>query len=214
MTTIAATTKVRAVEVFADVSCPFAHVGLRRLVELRERLGRDDVVLRVRAWPLELVNGAPLTGAFVAEEVAVLRERVAPDLFTGFDPARFPATTIPALAMTASAYRRGDRIGEAVSMALRTVLFEEGRDIASSDELARIARSVGLEPGVRHADASVHDDWHDGERRGVVGSPQFFVDGHAFFCPTLHIERVDSELQIDFDRETYETFIATVFGSG
>jgi hypothetical protein len=50
--------KVRVVEVFADVSCPFAHVGLRRLVEQRDKLARDDIVLRVRAWPLELVNGS------------------------------------------------------------------------------------------------------------------------------------------------------------
>jgi hypothetical protein len=49
----------RLVEVFADVGCPFAHVGLRRFVERRDELGRDDVVLWVRAWPLELVNARP-----------------------------------------------------------------------------------------------------------------------------------------------------------
>src|SRR6478735_6336015 len=42
----------RAIEVFADVRCPFAHVGLRRLVERRRALGRDDVRLVVRAWPM------------------------------------------------------------------------------------------------------------------------------------------------------------------
>jgi hypothetical protein len=36
-------------EVFADVWVPFTHVVLRRLVEQRARLGRDDVVVRVRA---------------------------------------------------------------------------------------------------------------------------------------------------------------------
>ena len=49
-----------ALEVFADVCCPFTHVGLRRIVRRRAELGRDDVVLVVRAWPLELVNGVPL----------------------------------------------------------------------------------------------------------------------------------------------------------
>jgi predicted DsbA family dithiol-disulfide isomerase len=210
----AAPPNLRVVEVFADVTCPFTHVGLRRLVEQRERLGRDDVVLRVRAWPLELVNDAPLTGPFVGEEIAVLRETVAPDLFRGFDPAHFPVTTIPALALGASAYHRGDQIGEALSLALRTALFEEGRDIANLDELARIARSVGLNSVDRSAEASVYDDWHDGERRGVVGSPHFFVDGEGFFCPTLDIERVDGRLQIGFDREAYATFIAMVFGDG
>jgi predicted DsbA family dithiol-disulfide isomerase len=210
----AAPPKLRVIEVFADVTCPFTHVGLRRVVKQRERLGRDDVVLRVRAWPLELVNGAPLSGPFVSEEIAALREAVAPDLFRGFDPARFPTTTIPALALAASAYGRGHRIGEAVSLALRTAVFEEGRDIANLDELTRIARSVGLPSIDRSAEGSVHDDWHDGERRGVVGSPHFFVDGEGFFCPTLDIERVDGRLQIDFNREGYATFIATVFDEG
>ena len=64
---------MKTIEVFADISCPFTHVGLRRLVEERARLGRDDVVLHVRAWPLELVNGAPITGDFVGTEIDALR---------------------------------------------------------------------------------------------------------------------------------------------
>lgn len=54
-----ADSEVRVVEVFADITCPFTHVGLRRLVRHRESVGRNDVVLRVRAWPLELVNDEP-----------------------------------------------------------------------------------------------------------------------------------------------------------
>ena len=50
------------IEVFADVSCPFTHVGLRRLVEHRRQLERDDLRIVVKAWPLELVNGSPLAG--------------------------------------------------------------------------------------------------------------------------------------------------------
>ena len=49
-----------AIEVYADVWCPFAHVGLHYVVERRSALGRGDVLLDIRAWPLELVNGAPL----------------------------------------------------------------------------------------------------------------------------------------------------------
>jgi 2-hydroxychromene-2-carboxylate isomerase len=199
------------VEVFADVSCPFTHVGLQRLVEQRRQLRRDDVVLRVRAWPLELVNGAPLAGSFVGEEVDVLREVVAPDLFKGFDPMRFPGTTVPALALAASAYRRGDRFGEGVSLALRTALFEEGRDIGDPAELAAIAGSFGVEPPTPDAERRVHDDWHEGERRGVLGSPHFFVGDRAFFCPTLKITRVDRELRVDVDGDAVAAFVATVF---
>jgi 2-hydroxychromene-2-carboxylate isomerase len=202
---------LRVVEVFADVWCPFTHVGLRRLVEQREILGRSDVVLRLRAWPLELVNGAPLTGDFVGEEIEALRESVAPDLFHGFDPTHFPRTTVPALALAASAYGRDDRTGEGVSLALRTALFEEGRDIVDPVELAAIARSFDLGPPDAAAEHSIHDDWQEGQRRGVVGSPHFFIDDHAFFCPTLEINRVDGHLQIEFDRDAFTAFIADVF---
>ena len=204
--------EVRVVEVFADVSCPFTHVGLRRLVEHRDRLGRLDVVLRVRAWPLELVNGAALTGDFVGEEVDILRDVVAPDLFTGFDPTHFPATTLPALALAAAAYRQGDWIGQAMSLSLRTALFERGRDISDLDELAAVARGFGMDLPDGDAERRVHDEWNEGKQRGVIGSPHFFVGDHSFFCPTLDITRVDGHLHVDFDGDAFTEFIATVFG--
>ena len=58
---------VSTVEVFADVLCPFTHVGLPRFVDRRRALGRADVTLQVRAWPLEIVNGQPLDPPFIAE---------------------------------------------------------------------------------------------------------------------------------------------------
>jgi hypothetical protein len=86
---------MKVVDVFADVWCPFTHVGLRRIVARREMLGRSDVVFHVRAWPLELENGRPFEADFIAEEVDALRAQVAGDLFTGFEPAHFPSTTLP-----------------------------------------------------------------------------------------------------------------------
>jgi hypothetical protein len=73
-------------------------------------LGRDDVVLRVRAWPLELVNGEPLDPTITAEHVDDLRTQVASDLFAHFDPDHFPRTSLRALAVAAVAYRRDDGI--------------------------------------------------------------------------------------------------------
>ncbi|MBX3286415.1 MAG: disulfide bond formation protein DsbA, partial [Actinobacteria bacterium] len=95
------------VEVFADLGCPFTHVGLRRFVERRAERGRGDVHLLVRSWPLEVVNGTPLDADFIAEEVDDIRAAVAPDLFTGFAATAFPASSIPGLALAAAAYRVG-----------------------------------------------------------------------------------------------------------
>ncbi len=136
-------TKTEMIEVFADVSCPFAHVGLRRLVERRDQVG-SRTSIHVRAWPLELVNRTALSGPLVADKVAALRSQVAPDLFTGFDPVHFPSTTLPAMALEAAAYRRSPRLGERVSLSLRDAVFEAGRDVSDPEAITEIGRAHDL----------------------------------------------------------------------
>lgn len=198
------------IEVFADVVCPFTHVGLRRLVDRRRELG-SSVALRVRAWPLELVNGAPVAAGLVAEEVQELREQVAPDLFAGFDPSRFPTTSLPAMTLADAAYRRSARLGERVSLALRHALFEEGRDIALADVLADIAGVHDLDAPDAVDRAAIVADWEEGRRRGVQGSPHFFVGDRGFFCPALEIARVGDRLRITSDPVAFESFLTHAF---
>ena len=128
---------MNAIEVYADVWCPFAHVGLRCVVERRAQLGREDIALEIRAWPLELVNGAPLDPETTADHVGDLRAQVAPDLFTHFEPEHFPSTCLPALACIHAAYRKDLRTGETVGLALRDALFEKGLDISRADVLSQ-----------------------------------------------------------------------------
>ena len=197
-----------AIEVFADVRCPFTHVGLRRFVERRAALpGRTDVGLRLRAWPLELVNDAPLDGAMIGEEIDALRAQVAPDLFTGFDRRRFPNSSLPGLMLAATAYQHSLAVGERVSLALRHALFEDGRDIADDDGVGQIAAAAGIEVPTERAHTEVLADWDEGRQRGVVGSPHFFVGDDGFFCPTLDISRVDGELRIVFDIDVFDAFV-------
>jgi 2-hydroxychromene-2-carboxylate isomerase len=183
------------IEVFADVRCPFTHVGLRRLVE-RRSARRAEFTLRLRAWPLELVNGAPLDVNLVEKEVRALREQLAPDLFAGFSPAGFSPTSLPALALTAAAYDRDDTTGEAVALALRWAFFEEGRDIADPGMLGDIARTAGVTWSEGDGHERVLDEWSDGAGRGVVGSPHFFVGGEGWFCPYLDISHDDRGFRI------------------
>jgi predicted DsbA family dithiol-disulfide isomerase len=199
------------IEVFADVSCPFAHVGLRRLVDLRAELDRTDVQLRVRAWPLEIVNGDPLDADFVAEEVDEIRRQVAPDLFEGFRRSAFPATSLPALALAAAAYERDLGTGERVSLALRDLLFEQGIDIADHDVLQRLAHEHGVE--FDPADTrQVLADHAEGVRREVIGSPHFFTPWGGFFCPALDVRRdADGHLQITASSARFEQFAASSF---
>jgi len=200
----------RLIEVFADVVCPFTHVGLRRLLAYRDQMHRDDVAIRVRAWPLELVNGEQVPQALLIEEVAELRRTVAPDLFTAFNPELFPMSSLPALALGAAAYGIDLQSGERVTLALRDALFEEGRDLTDAAELRRIGRMSALDD-IRAGEADVQTDYAEGRARGVIGSPHFFVDGEGFFCPTLAIERVDGDLSISFDAEGFEEFMDRCF---
>jgi protein-disulfide isomerase-like protein with CxxC motif len=169
------------------------------------------VALLIRAWPLELVNDAPLDPDLIAEEVAVLRAHVAPDLFSGFDPASFPSTSLPPLALAVAANAVRPEVGERVGLALRWALFEEGRDISKPDVLLDIAASAGIALPTHCEVDRVRDDWYEGQQRGVVGSPHFFVGADGFFCPTLDVRRVDHELVVQQDRAGFNAFVDRIF---
>jgi len=200
-------------EVFADIGCPFAYVGLRRLVARRSELGRGDVQLRVHAWPLELVNGSPLDPAYIAEEVEVLRDTVAPDLFLGFAESAFPASSLPAFDLVQAAYGVDLATGERVSLAVRVALWEDGLDVADPGVLVGIGAAHGVTVDPDAARAAVLADWEQGKERGVRGSPEFFVAGAAWFCPVLDIRRVDGELQVRVDETSMPEFLAACFAS-
>jgi predicted DsbA family dithiol-disulfide isomerase len=204
---------VALLEMYADVWCPFTHVGLAWVVERRRRLGRDDLAVRVRSWPLELVNGRPLDPVTVADHVRELRQQVAPDLFRGFDPATFPTTTLPALALAASAYDRGLAVGEAVSLDLRRALFEEGRDVSDPDVLGEVTRAHGLGDAPTTDDTPVRREWQEGQARGVRGSPHFFCGDNDVFCPSLDIGRdPEGHLQLHRSVELLDAFLTNCVG--
>ena len=206
------TATIRTIEVFADVLCPFTHVGLRRLVDQRAGRARPDVRLWVRSWPLEFVNGPAPDADFIAEEVVEIKEQVAPDLFAGFDPQAWPSTSIPALALAVAAYRRSLDTGEAVSLALRDRLFEKGQDISDGSVLAEVADLHSIE--VTDADRTqVAADHAEGVSRQVTGSPHFFTETDSFFCPVLSVGRdATGALKVTPDQAGFERFMSACFG--
>jgi predicted DsbA family dithiol-disulfide isomerase len=207
-----ANARTMRVEVYADISCPFTHVGLRRFIAARDARG-SNARIRVRAWPLEWVNGRQLAPDHAAAEIAGLRVRVAPRLFAGFDPRRFPSTTIPALGLAAAAYQAGDDVGERLSLRVRDALFEEGRDLTDEAELRAIGREFGVEPLAEHAaEAAVRADWDRGRARNVRGSPHFFVGSRDWFCPSLRIRHKGTKFDISIDSEALDAFYAAVLG--
>lgn len=196
------------VEVFADISCPFTHVGLKRVVE-HVRALPHGVRIHVRAWPLEWVNGEPLAVEAVEAKAAALTEQLGVDDFPGIDREHWPSTTIPALNLAAAGYAVDSERGLAVSMALRAALFEQGRNVGDPDVLEGIARAHGLPAPEAEASAAVVADFDDGRRRGVTGSPHFWVGQNDFFCPALDLGHDDegkltARLDVDGLRRFFE----------
>ena len=198
------------IEVFADTVCPFAHVGLTRLVQRRDELGRDDVRLHIRAFPLEIVNGEPMAGDAVAHKAAALRQSVAPDLFGSFDGTRFPTTSLPALALTHAAYRRDAATGEAVALRLRQLTFDDTVDTGDPAVIAALAEANGLSVSEEDV-AAVELDLREAKARGVIGSPHFFTTAGDMFCPALDVRKVDGEFDISVDYERFDELVAAIF---
>lgn len=174
---------------FADIWCPFTHVGLRLVDEQLRQRGREDVIIRVRAWPLEWVNGRRMNPHKALEHVNELRLQVADDLFTGFDVSAFPTSTVPVLALVARAYGRDPGLGRALSFGARDWLFERGLDVSEPGVLADLADSFGVDLPEPDDYATVVSDWKEGRSRGVVGSPHFFCGKLDVFCPSLNIAK-------------------------
>ena len=199
------------IEVYADISCPFAYVGLRRLLAERDARG-SRTELRIRAWPLEWVNDRPHDADVAAAAIAALRGSVAPHLFTGFDPATYPRTTIAALGLVDVAYRAGAGVGEGVSMYVCDAVFEHGRPIADDVVLQAIGREVGIDvPEPALADALVRADWERGRARHVQGSPHFFLGDRGWFCPSLRIRHDEAGFDVSVDTTALAEFLAVAF---
>lgn len=185
---------MHTLEVFADVLCPFTHVGLRTVVDRRDARALTEPRLRIRSWPLELINGKPLDAHHVGAEIEALRASVRPDLFAGFSVENFPRTSMFAFALAAAADRSGDPLlVENIGLAVRNAVFEEGLDIGRPEVVAEIGARHGLQPlDAESAEAAVRADWEEGRSRGVVGSPHFFAaGGDNWFCPALNIRKED-----------------------
>jgi predicted DsbA family dithiol-disulfide isomerase len=196
------------VEVYADLWCPFAYVGLVAALDVRDRRAPSSAIA-MRAWPLELVNGTPLDPETTAAHIDDLRSQVAQRLFGGFNADHFPTSSLDALSLVAHASARDLAKGEALAMELRTMLFEEGLDISDDVVLAEVATSHDLAPELMKDHDLVEEQWHEGVARGVKGSPHFFAGTSNLFCPLLDIERDEAgHLHIETQVEELEGFLA------
>ena len=163
--------------------------------------GRTDVAIWVRAWPLELVNGAPLDAPVTLEHANELREQVAPNLFRHFDLSRFPGSTLDALSLANRAYQNRPRGRRASQLrAPRRPLRVRPGHFGPDPRSRLLARDLGVVMPDESDYAGVMADWHEGQRRGVLGSPHFFCGDDDVFCPSLDITKGSGQGRIDRQR--------------
>lgn len=200
------------IEVFADIWCPFTHVGLRMIDSYRKKMGKEDVAIIVKSWPLEWVNSSPMDPVKTEANCTALRQQVASDAFVNVDFGNFPKSTLDALAFVAQAYNASTELGEKASFAIRDALFERGEDIADPAVLQSIGEVIGLKyQGDLNHDA-VKREWEEGKTRGVQGSPHFFHGEDGVFCPSLQISRTEENgLSIHTDTLRLQQFLESCF---
>jgi hypothetical protein len=59
---------------------------------------------------------------------------------------------------------------------------------------------------------SIIDDWYEGEKRGVKGSPHFFCREHDAFCPSLEISKDGTgQLEVNPNLDVLDAFLTRCF---
>jgi predicted DsbA family dithiol-disulfide isomerase len=146
----------------------------------------------------------------IREKISLISEQLGVHDFDGFSTDAWPSTTFPALNLAAAAYEVDRPTGLAASLALRSALFEQGRDVSAPEVLADVAGQFHLQPPGDEPAASVTGDYAEGKRRGVRGSPDFFIGDDEFFCPSLDLGHDDDgTLTSRFDADGLRQLIAT-----
>jgi len=183
------------IDIFSDTVCPWCYLGKRRF-ELA-LAARPQYEVRVTWRPFELYPDIPTEGLDYAAYIAAkkvdeagLKETHAELVHLGdasgiqfrFDLIRRVPNTRRSHLLIAHAARRG--LQGAVKDRIMRAYFEEGRDIADPEELARLGAEAGLiEAEVRNVlilrvgqDGVVAAERHAAVL-GITGVPTFVFDG-------------------------------------
>lgn len=130
------------VVVFSDLLCPWAHIGVFRLLRaVHDRGLGGEVTIDHRAFPLELVGGGPHEREHFDRMVAALRD-VEPEAgwaSWAADEDDFPTSSLLALEAVQAAKAVSPAASVALDRALRRAVFEQSRPIDRLDTVMDVA---------------------------------------------------------------------------
>ena len=190
----------KTIAVYADITCPWAHLAVYRLHAARTKLDLDDELrFDIRSFPLELFNEQATPKNVLDSEISVAG---------GLDPdagwqmwqrpdSEYPVTSLPALEAVQAAKEQGLLASEQLDRRLRVGFFGESRVISLRHEILELAAEVeavdvdklteALDSG--RARAAVMDQKAESEREDVDGSPHLFLpDGTDAHNPGIDME--------------------------
>lgn len=134
-----------SIVVFSDILCPWAHIGVSRLLRSRHDRGLDgEIAIEHRAFPLEVVGDRPHDRHHFDQMVDALRD-VEPDAgwsrWAGPDD-DFPASSLLALEAVQAAKAVSPQASAALDRALRRAVFADSRPIDQLETVMAVAREV------------------------------------------------------------------------
>lgn len=190
-------------DVWADLTCPWCHIGHARLRTALARLPRPEAVaVHYRAFELDPhlpagVGGQKLAALAARKSISLEQARemyrrigvVAAAEPVDFAPdSVIAANTFDAHRLIKLAADRGARQADAVVTALHQAHFADGRAIDDRQVLADIGADAGLDRAAVHTDlggsaagdaagAAVRADEQQAAAMGVGGVPFYLADG-------------------------------------
>jgi predicted DsbA family dithiol-disulfide isomerase len=186
------------VQVWSDLLCPFAYVGLLRFYRARTRLGLDGAVwVEHRAFPVELFDGPHPRRATDSEVVGV--GRIEPEaefrLWSAPDD-RYPHTVLLAAEAVIAAGAQSTAAGEALDLALRRAFWTQSRTISHRQVILDVAAETGtvdvkglteaLDEGRHRADLMT--DFAVAQTDAIAASPTFrLADGTVRTNPGIEV---------------------------
>lgn len=217
------------VVVFSDIGCPWAHLAVHRLHATRARLGLDDDVrLKHRPFPLEVVNSQPTPKHILDAEIPVVGA-LEPDagwqVWTA-PTSTWPVSTLPALEAVQAAEMQSLLAAEQLDRALRRALFAEHRCVTMLHEVVAVARTCP-DVDAEEVEAALWDgrarhriaaSLEESATQQVQGSPHLFlpdgtdvhnpgIDKHWVHEPGTGFPVVDAD-----DQSVYEDVLRRAAG--
>ncbi len=161
----------------------------------------NQMVLRERAFPLEVYGGGPPDRHVLEQEwwLAALQEPAA--TFNPYRSDDWPTTTLPAFEAAWSAAQQGEAQGHDYDLRIRRAFFAESRNIGRREVLLEIAQEAGLDiprftqmmDGEEARKAVLAEGRLGKERYGVRGTPTVMLPNGARLRHPLAYPKMEND---------------------